>query len=117
MTTTETIAFCTLGLNVLLAGVGMLMAYAKLPVWIAKEIAKHKDEVRDKIALVESNFGEAIKGPQEHVRLLEIWCRDNLVRRDSFKDVVTELRNDNREWRNHINDTLKEIKALVAAKD
>lgn len=85
---TEYVALISLGLNVLIAVVGVTWGVARLKESIGKEIAEQIEKVDAKIEAVRQATGETAAALRQKITEVELWNRDTFMRRDSFYKVM-----------------------------
>ena len=88
------IALVALGLNVVVALVGMTWGLGKIKDAIRNEIEQHREKFDQELDMIGRNFGETASALREKIREIELYCRDTFVRRESFSEVITKLSSD-----------------------
>jgi hypothetical protein len=92
VTFTEFAAVAALLLNVTIAIVGATWGLSKIKEAVRDLMEMHRREVDQQLSSMGRNFGETASAIREKVREVEIWGRDNYVRRDDFLVATGEIK-------------------------
>lgn len=97
MSISEVTAIAALVLNVTVAIVGLTWGLSKIRDTVRDQIDARREEVDEDIEKLRREFGETSAALRTKVTEVELWARDNLVKKDSFGVVTdrisTELKN------------------------
>src|SRR5689334_15871740 len=85
------LAIGSLALNIGIAVVGATMGIAKIKDAVRDAMDEHRDEFDAKIEQLGRNFGETAAAIREKVHQVEVWARDEFVRKQSFEGAVSRM--------------------------
>jgi methyl-accepting chemotaxis protein len=74
-------------LQLILIAIGGTRALAKMEAAILAQLNAHQKDTDDEFGKVRNEFGETGKALREKINQVELFLRDNYVRRDSFYKV------------------------------
>jgi hypothetical protein len=92
LTFAEFAAGAALLLNVSIAIVGATWGLAKIKEAVRDLMEMHRKEVDQELSMLGRNFGETAAALRQKVSDVEIWGRDNYVRRDDFLVATGEIK-------------------------
>jgi len=85
----------------------------RMEIAIREEIATHKLENEEKINLAIRNVGETYSAVREKIREVELYMRDNYMRRDSFQMVVNDITQTQRQLTESINTQFRRLENKI----
>jgi hypothetical protein len=92
-------AMVALGVFGLLLNAGILAVtgtwkLAQVEASLRKTLTSHRDEIDMDLDAVRRECGESLLALRTKINEVELWCRDNYVRRDSFYKVADTFQSD-----------------------
>lgn len=85
------IAVCGLLLNLVVTVIGGVRAFSKLELSLSEKIDASGREIDERIDQQSRQFGETVSALRQKITDVELYVRDNYVRRESFYKVVDDL--------------------------
>ena len=82
---------CGFVVNVIVLAVGGTWALARTAASINKQIATHRMEIDAEFATMRKEFGETAAAIRAKVTEVELWSRDNFVKRGSFEQAMERM--------------------------
>lgn len=118
------VALASFVMNLLIAVIGATWGIAKIRAAVTEEMTKHKEAADAKIAAVETRLsakvetalhdtGEALAEIRTKINEVELWARDNFVRRESFTQIINEWRDGFRDLGTRVDRRLERIENLI----
>ena len=117
MSIAEIIALTGLGLNVMVAAIGLTWGLAKIRDTIRDEIDSHRIKFDDELDSVGRSFGESLAAIREKIREVELFCRDTFLRRDSFYEVTKGVTADLKALSDRIETRLERMEAKIDSRN
>lgn len=78
-------------LNIVVLSVGGVMALARSTAAINKTITDHRTEIDGEFVIIRKETGELGAALRQKLTDIELWSRDNFVRRDSFASTMERV--------------------------
>lgn len=78
-------------LNLIVLAVGGTRAIGRLETSLRESIEKSRKEIDERLDSQSREFGETVQAMRQKIHEVEIWSRDNFMRRDGFYKVKDEL--------------------------
>jgi len=94
MTAPEIIAVCSLVLNVIIALVGFTWGLSKIASTIEEKILMFKEKIDLEIDAGRREVGEVVTAIRTKIHDVELYMRDNYVRRDTFTKLFESMQKD-----------------------
>jgi hypothetical protein len=107
------LAIAAFGLNLAILVIGGTWRLSRLDVSLREAITKARDEVEDRQDSITREYGEAVAAIREKVTQVELWGRDNYVRRDGFYKVRDEIAADVKSLRIEIVNRLERMETKM----
>lgn len=109
----EGTALTALGLNVIVAVVGLTWGLAKIRDTVRDEIEVHRKGFDEEIDTLRHEFGETVRAIREKVTEVELWTRDNLVKKDSFSVVTDRISREVRDLGERLDKRLERMEGKI----
>src|SRR5260221_147361 len=107
------IAIAAFILNLLVLTVGGTWKLSQLDASLLKAISKARDEIEERQDRLSRECGETVAAVREKIVQVELYCRDNFIRRDGFYKVRDEIATNVKELRTEIVDRLDRMEAKI----
>lgn len=113
MTLAELTAISGLALNVVVAIVGLTWGLAKIRDTVRDEIDAHRIAFDTDIDGLRREFGETAQAIRQKVSDVEIWGRDNYVKKDSFGVVTDRISREVKDFADRIDTRLERMESKI----
>lgn len=113
LTLAEGTAVAALGLNIVVAIVGLTWGLAQIRDAVKSEIEKHRAKFDEEIDTLRHEFGETVQAIRSKVTEVELWTRDNLVKKDSFSLVTDRISREVRDLGERLDKRLERMEAKI----
>ena len=89
---------------------------SRLEVSLSTAIEKSRKEIDDRIEVLKREFGETNAAVRSKIHEVEIWARDNFMRRDGFYKVQEQLSSEIKTVRDEMKSDLRRIEEKIDTK-
>lgn len=113
MTIAEVTAISALVLNVIVAVVGLTWGLGKIRDTVRTEIEQHRIAFDADIDGLRREFGETAQAIRQKVSDVEIWGRDNYVKKDSFGVVTDRISREVKDFADRIDKRLERMEEKI----
>jgi hypothetical protein len=113
MNVAEVTAISALILNVVVAIVGLTWGLGKIRDTVRDEIEEHREAFDSEIASLRREFGETVQAIRQKVSDVEIWGRDNYVKKDSFGMVTDRISREVKDFADRIDKRLERMEVKI----
>lgn len=113
LTVAEGTAIAALGLNVVVAIVGLTLGISRIKDAVRDEIEQHRKEFDDDLGTIRREFGETGHALREKITEVELWGRDNFVKKDSFVSVTDRISREVKEFADRIDKRLERMEGKI----
>lgn len=113
LTIAEGTAITALGLNVIVAIVGLTWGLGKIRDTVRDEIDVHRNRIDAEIDNVRLEFGESVRAVRQKINDVELWTRDNLVKKDSFGTVTDRISREVRDLGERLDKRLERMESKI----
>jgi hypothetical protein len=127
MTLVEFTSVAALGLNVVIAIVGLTWGLGKIRETVGKSLEQHREAVRasmdvhrkdfeEGLAMVRREFGETGSALRQKINEVELWSRDNFVKHDTFGEVTDRISREVKDFADRIDKRLERMEGKIDKK-
>jgi hypothetical protein len=113
MSVAEVTAIAALALNIVVAIVGVTWGLAKIRETIRTEIEEHRIAFDADIDGLRREFGETAQAIRQKVSDVELWGRDNYVKKDSFGVVTDRISKEVKDFADRIDKRLERMESKI----
>lgn len=113
MNIAEVTAISALVLNIVVAIVGLTWGLGKIRDTVRDEIEEHRVAFDADIDGLRREFGETAQAIRQKVSDVEIWGRDNYVKKDSFGMVTDRISREVKDFADRIDKRLERMEAKI----
>ena len=110
---TAAVTFVTLAVNSIALAVSFTWKLSKVTSEIRDEISRDKEVIRAEIRAESRMVGETIGAVRTKITEVEIWSRDNFVRRDSFQSIIDRFTSEQQAWRDAMDERFSRFEAKL----
>lgn len=109
----EGTALAALALNMIIAVVGLTWGLGKIRDTVRDAIDVHRKKIDEEIDTLRHEFGETVQAIRMKVTEVELWTRDNLVKKESFGLVTDRISREVRDLGERLDKRLERMEGKI----